>query len=175
MAYPDPSEVRRIASIGGGPIGGGWSAFFLAAGYRVTAYLHDPAEESAFREIIETAWVSLEGLGLAEGASLDNLTVTSDLESAVAHTQFIQESAPEILSVKQALYESLGELVGEDVVIASSTSGLTMTEIQRDCDLCEHRFAPPRDVLGTRAHVSRVRLDVLGCPHRGGGQLDQVF
>ena len=55
MTLPDISSLSTIASIGGGPIGGGWAAHFLARGFDVRAYLHDPAEEPAFREIIETA------------------------------------------------------------------------------------------------------------------------
>ena len=67
--------ITRVASIGGGPIGGGWTAHFLARGYDVTSYLHDPAELPAFRAILDTAWGSLTALGLAPGASLDRLTV----------------------------------------------------------------------------------------------------
>ncbi len=148
MTGPSPTAVRRVASIGAGPIGAGWTAHFLAHGYDVTAYLHDPAEEPAFHRIVDTAWISLEALGLAEGASRDRLTVTDDLASAVRGADFVQESAPENLELKQALYARLGTLVPEDVVIASSTSGLTMTEIQARCATPErtvvgHPFNPP--------------------------------
>jgi len=143
-----PDQVTRITSIGGGPIGGGWSAHFLAQGYDVISYLHDPAEEAAFRAIIDTAWISLETLGLKEGASRDRLTICFDLEEAVADTHFVQESAPEVLDLKQALYTILGMAVPEGVVISSSTSGLTMTEIQAHCSSPErtivgHPFNPP--------------------------------
>ena len=43
-----PDQVRKIASLGGGPIGGGWSAFFLARGYEVTAYI--PGEKHNLQE-----------------------------------------------------------------------------------------------------------------------------
>lgn len=146
--YPKPQAVTRVTSIGGGPIGGGWTAHFLARGYDVTCYLHDPAEEAAFRAILDTAWISLTALGLAEGASLDRLTVSFDLAEAVKNAEFIQESAPENLSMKQALYAELGQLVPESVVIGSSTSGLMMTDIQADCPTPErtvigHPFNPP--------------------------------
>lgn len=145
---PTPEQVTRITSLGGGPIGAGWSAHFLARGYDVVAYLHDPNETPAFRHIIQTAWRSLEGLGLAPGASLDRLTIVHDLAEAVDGAEFVQESAPERLELKQALYARLGDLVPDGVVIASSTSGLTMTEIQRDCPSPErtvvgHPFNPP--------------------------------
>ena len=148
MTRPNPLNVRRVASIGAGPIGAGWSAHFLARGYDVTAYLHDPSEEPVFRAIVDTGWISLTALGLADGASRDRLKVTSDLAEAVHDADFVQESAPENLAVKQALYERLGRLVPAGVVIASSTSGLTMTEIQARSDtpgrsVVGHPFNPP--------------------------------
>ena len=93
--YIDPKNVRNVTCIGGGPIGAGWAAYFLAQGYQVTSYLHAPSEEAALRALIENAWISLQDLGLAEGASLNNLRCTSDLADAVAQADFIQESAPE--------------------------------------------------------------------------------
>ena len=145
---PDPQAVRRVTSLGGGPIGGGWTAHFLARGYDVTAYLHDPAEAESFRAILDTAWVSLTALGLAEGASRDRLRLTYDLKDAVEHADFIQESAPERLDLKQALYAELGALASPGIVIASSTSGLMMTDIQARCPSPErtvigHPFNPP--------------------------------
>ena len=148
MTYSAPETITRIASIGGGPIGGGWTAHFLARGYDVTSYLHDPAEIPAFRAILDTAWISLTGLGLAPGASLDRLRIVHDLGQAAEGAGFVQESAPEVLPLKQALYKTLGDVVPPDVVIGSSTSGLTMTDIQRDCatpgrTVIAHPFNPP--------------------------------
>ena len=148
MARKNPGDVRRVTNIGAGPIGGGWSAHFLAQGFEVTTYLHDAAEETALRQLVETAWVSLEALGLKEGASLDKLTCTTDLAAACAEADFVQESVPENLALKQAVYEQLGELVPAEVVIASSTSGLSMTDIQARCATPErtvvaHPFNPP--------------------------------
>lgn len=146
--YPDPHSVTAVTSLGAGPIGGGWAAHFLARGYDVTAYIHARGEEDALMSVINTGWKSLTALGLAPGASLDRLTVTTDLEAAVQGAQFIQESAPERLEVKQALYARLGALAPRGCVIASSTSGLMMTDIQRDCPTPErtvigHPFNPP--------------------------------
>ena len=148
MARPRPEEVRTVASLGGGPIGGGWTAFFLARGYDVRSYLHDASEERTFRGIVETAWRSLEDLGLEERASLARLRITCDLADAVGGAEFVQESAPEDLEVKRSLYATLGELTPPDVVIASSTSGLTMTDIQARCPtpgrtVVGHPFNPP--------------------------------
>jgi carnitine 3-dehydrogenase len=147
-AYIDPKDVRNITCIGGGPIGAGWSAYFLAQGYQVTSYLHDPEEEAALRALIDNAWISLQELGLAPGASLENLHCSSDLAQACANADFVQESAPENMALKQALYTQLGELVPAHVVIASSTSGLSVTDIQKECvtparAVVGHPFNPP--------------------------------
>ena len=146
--YRDPTSVTRVTSIGAGPIGAGWAAHFLARGYDVCAYIHDPKERETFDAILDTAWISLSALGLEKGASRDRLSVTSDLNIAVQDTDFIQESAPERIEVKQALYKTLGEIVPSHVVIGSSTSGLTMTDIQQNCATPErcvigHPFNPP--------------------------------
>ncbi len=148
MGYSDPSSVTRVASLGAGPIGGGWTAHFLARGYDVTAYIHDASEHDALMAVIETGWGSLTELGLAPGASLDRLAVTSDLEESLDGAGFVQESGPERLEIKQALYARMGEMLSPDVVIGASTSGLTMTEIQATCATAErcvigHPFNPP--------------------------------
>lgn len=145
---PDPTSVTRVASLGAGPIGGGWTAHFLARGYDVTAYIHSMSEKDQLMAVVDTAWISLEGLGLAPGASRARLNVTDDLEAAVEGAQFIQESAPERIELKQALYERLGRIAPEDCVIGSSTSGLMMSEIQKLCStpgrtVIAHPFNPP--------------------------------
>jgi carnitine 3-dehydrogenase len=148
MMYPDPHSVTRVTSLGAGPIGCGWTAHFLARGYDVTAYLHDVAETDAFMSILKTAWISLTELGLAEGASLDRLRIVTDLEEALEGAEFVQESVPERLEIKQALYAQMGAILPPSVVIGSSTSGLMMSDIQADCPTPErtvigHPFNPP--------------------------------
>jgi carnitine 3-dehydrogenase len=148
MARKALEDVRNVTCLGAGPIGGGWAAYFLAQGYDVTSWIHDAGEEAKLRELIGAAWEALTELGLAPGASQDRLTVTTDLAAAVAEADFVQESVPENLALKQKVYAELGTLVPEDVVICSSTSGLTMTEIQTACATPErtvtgHPFNPP--------------------------------
>ena len=148
MARKSVEDVRYITTLGAGPIGAGWAAYFLAQGYDVTAWIFDAAEEEKLRGLIDAAWESLEELGLADGASRERLTVTTDLAAACANADFVQESVPENLALKQAMYEKLGALVPADVVISSSTSGLTMSDIQANCPTPErtvtgHPFNPP--------------------------------
>jgi len=148
MKMKNPAAVRNITCIGAGPIGGGWTAHYLAQGYNVTTYLHDESEIDALTRLLDTAWPSLTEMGLKPGASMDNFKWTANLEESVADTEFIQESIPEVLELKQSLYQKLGDIVDPGVVIASSTSGLSMTDIQARCGTPErtvvaHPFNPP--------------------------------
>ncbi|MDR7300140.1 3-hydroxyacyl-CoA dehydrogenase NAD-binding domain-containing protein [Haloactinomyces albus] len=143
-----PADVTRVTCIGAGVIGGGWIAHFLARGYHVTAW--DPASdtESKLHRLIEAAWPALTELGLAEGASRENLTIAPTLEEAVSSAQFVQESAPETLELKQDLLARIDAATPADVVVSSSTSGYGMTEMQAHCPTPQrlvvgHPFNPP--------------------------------
>ncbi|SVC57352.1 uncharacterized protein METZ01_LOCUS310206, partial [marine metagenome] len=50
MNLREINNVNRVLSIGGGPIGVGWTAHFLSKGFKVRAYLHLPDEEKIFRQ-----------------------------------------------------------------------------------------------------------------------------
>ncbi|MGW7022043.1 3-hydroxyacyl-CoA dehydrogenase NAD-binding domain-containing protein [Streptomyces decoyicus] len=143
-----PEDVRRIACIGAGVIGGGWAAHFLARGYDVTAW--DPAAdaEEKLRRLVAAAWPALEQIGLADGAAQDRLTVAPTLAEAVADADFVQESAPEKLELKRSLLAELAAATRPGVVIASSTSGYPMTDMQTAAEdagrlVVGHPFNPP--------------------------------
>ena len=101
MPLTNYRKVKNITSIGGGPIGGGWSAFFLSRGYNVKAYLHDKKEKNQFLNIIDTAWTSLKKLGIKKNASINNLTISYNLSEALYEADFVQESAPENLNTNK--------------------------------------------------------------------------
>ena len=148
MEFLNIEKVKNISSIGGGPIGGGWTAFFLSKGYNVKSYLHEPKEKEMFMKIVKTAWKSLKKLGLTKNASLNNLSVTCDLKKSLEGSHFVQESAPEKLELKQDLYYEMGEILPKNIIISSSTSGFMMSDIQKKCNSPErtiigHPFNPP--------------------------------
>ncbi len=141
-------QVRHVACVGAGVIGGGWVAHFLARGYDVTAWDPAPDAEARLRRLVDTAWPSLEELTLAEGASPDRLTVADTLAKAVVDAEFVQESAPERLDLKVPLLAEIDDAAAPEVVIASSTSGYGMSQMQVGCGRPErlvvgHPFNPP--------------------------------
>jgi 3-hydroxyacyl-CoA dehydrogenase len=147
MAESKP--VRRITIVGTGVIGASWTALFLAKGLQVVATDPAPIAEAALRKFVETAWPALKRLGLSPGASQSNLKFSADLVEAVAGADLVQENGPERTDFKQKLYGQLDELLPPDVIIASSSSGLTMSEIQLGAashpERCviAHPFNPP--------------------------------
>ena len=62
MDLINKNDVKTIGSIGAGPIGAGWVAYFLSQGLSVKAYLHNESEENNFYSMLRTAWVSLKKL-----------------------------------------------------------------------------------------------------------------
>jgi 3-hydroxyacyl-CoA dehydrogenase len=135
--------IRRVAIIGTGVIGASWTALFLAKGLDVIATDIAPDAETSLRRFVKAAWPALERLGLAPGASQSNLTFTHDMPAAVKSADFVQENGPERIDFKEKLYRQLDELLPADVIIASSSSGLTMSQIQSAC-----RLHPERCVIG---------------------------
>ena len=141
--------IQRVAIIGTGVIGASWTALFLAKGLEVTATDVAPNAEATLKRFIEAAWPALKRLGLAPGASQSKLTFTADLAAAVRGVDLVQENGPERIDFKKKLYGQLDELLPPDVIIASSSSGLTMSEIQSGAashpERCviAHPFNPP--------------------------------
>ena len=148
MDFIDKNHVKVVSSIGGGPIGAGWVAYFLSQGLSVKAYLHDKSEEISFYSMLRTAWVSLKKLYKVRKLEETDLKIFFNLHEAIENVDFIQESAPEILNLKQNLYKELGKTVPKNIIICSSTSGMKMTDIQALCKTPErtvvaHPFNPP--------------------------------
>jgi len=135
--------IRRIAIIGTGVIGASWTSLFLAKGLQVVATDIAPNAEDSLRKFVDMAWPALKRLGLSAEASQSNLKFTADLTQAVAGVDLVQENGPERIDFKQKLYGQLDELLPPEVIIASSSSGLTMSEIQKGA-----RAHPERCVIG---------------------------
>ena len=141
--------IRQVAIIGTGVIGASWASLFLAKGLDVVATDIAPNAEASLRRFVDAAWPALERMGLASGASPMRLVFTSDLSEAIKGADLVVENGPERIDFKKKLYGQLDELLPPDVIIASSSSGLTMSEIQSGAALhpercvIAHPFNPP--------------------------------
>jgi carnitine 3-dehydrogenase len=139
--------IRTIGLLGGGVIGGGWAARFLLNGYDVVLYDPDPEAPRRVDEQLENARRALTALTLAPLPAEGRLDFAADPEAAAGAADFIQESAPERVELKQSLLAAAARAARADVVIASSTSGLRPSLLQRDMERPErltvgHPFNP---------------------------------
>ncbi|MCJ8300103.1 MAG: 3-hydroxyacyl-CoA dehydrogenase NAD-binding domain-containing protein [Pseudomonadales bacterium] len=138
----------RITILGAGTIGMSWAALYLATGRQVTLY--DPAAdiETKILNFIDSAKASLTALGWEHAGSTARLKFDCNPESAVQGAQFIQESIPERLELKHQLYRKIEPHLAEGTVVATSTSGLQLSQLQLGFNnpaplILAHPFNPP--------------------------------
>jgi len=125
--------VKHAAVIGAGTIGASWAAYFLSRGLSVVASDPAPTGEAFIRDYVRTAWPALERLGLAPGASAERLRFERDPAAAVVGAEFVQESAPEREDMKVELFERLDRALPPEVILASSSSGILISNIAARC------------------------------------------
>ena len=119
--------MPRVALIGAGLVGRSWAMVFARAGWE--AVLYDP-----------TAGVTGQALGLIRDgledqarhglvddpkAALARISAAPGLAAVLADCDYVQESGPEQLEAKRAIWAELDRLTPDGVVIASSTSAIT--------------------------------------------------
>jgi 3-hydroxyacyl-CoA dehydrogenase len=144
-------QIRNIAIVGTGVIGASWAALYLARGFNVTATDPGPNAEENLRRFVDAAWTDLTVIGLSPNASRDHLRFTLDMKEALSDADFVQENGPERQDFKIKLYADMDDATPQDSIIASSSSGLTMSVMQSACKYPErcvigHPFNPPHVV-----------------------------
>jgi len=141
-------QIQNIAIVGTGVIGASWAALYLARGLNVIATDPAPNAEANLRGFIEAAWKDLEVIGLSPNASREHLRFTTDMKKALSNADLVQENGPERQDFKIKLFADMDTATPEDSIIASSSSGLTMSVMQSACKHPErcvigHPFNPP--------------------------------
>jgi len=144
-------EIRNVAIVGTGVIGASWAALYLARGLNVVATDPAPNAEANLRKYIDAAWKDLTVIGLSSNASRDHLKFTTDLKQALRDADLVQENGPERKDFKIKLFADMDAATPPDSIIASSSSGLTMSVMQSACKHAErcvigHPFNPPHVV-----------------------------
>ncbi|UXX83777.1 3-hydroxyacyl-CoA dehydrogenase NAD-binding domain-containing protein [Roseovarius pelagicus] len=154
-------EFQHASALGAGVIGASWTALFLASGRSVAVYDPSPNAEKMVRDYIDTAWPTLTELGLTDRGTPDAVTFHQNAGDAVEGAAFIQESVPERLTVKHALFAEIEPRMAREAIIASSASGLTLGQMQPGFAdpsrlVLGHPFNPPHlvplvEVMGNEA------------------------
>lgn len=142
------SEFQNTAVLGAGVIGMSWTALFLASGRNVAVFDTLASAEKSTRDYVEMAWPALRELGLIKDGAPGRLSFHASAADAVMAADFVQENVPERIEIKTALFREIEPALKTDAVVASSASGLTLTEMQagwRDPSrfVLGHPFNPP--------------------------------
>jgi 3-hydroxyacyl-CoA dehydrogenase len=116
--------------IGAGLIGRSWAMVFARAGWQVRLYDSVPAQLASAREHIQTGLAEQQAYGLADdaAAAFARICYVDDLDAALGGVDWVQESAPEIIAVKQALYPRIDRAAPPSAIIASSTSAIPASQ-----------------------------------------------
>ena len=142
------SDYKNTAVLGAGVIGMSWTALFLASGRNVAVFDTLSTTEKSTRDYVEMAWPALEALGLVKAGAPGRLTFHRSAAEAVRDADFVQENVPERIAIKQALFAEIEPALRPTAIVASSASGLTLTEMQTGWKnparfVLGHPFNPP--------------------------------
>lgn len=146
------NDIRDVAVIGSGVIGYSWALSFAMNGHKVRVYdvkddvlklaksrIHDSLENLVSNKVLNPNKIE---------KIESRISYTTSIENAVKNTKFIVESGPEKYEVKWSIVNDVEKYASEDAIIASSTSGLLITEIAKNAKHPErfigaHPYNPP--------------------------------
>ena len=125
-------EIKRIVIAGAGTMGSSMAQTFAKHGYDVTLYDVFPAALEKAKGLIELNQKTeiAENIVTEEQskAMLERISYTGDVEE-FRKADFVVEAIVERLDIKHNFWEQVSNLVDEDVVLATNTSGLSITAI----------------------------------------------
>jgi 3-hydroxypropionate dehydrogenase (NADP+) len=127
--------IKKVACIGLGLVGQGWATIFSSKGYEVTLYdISDATVEDSFRAI-ESNLTFLETCNFLDQGdaqvSLKRIRATRSIRHAVRDADYVQESVLDDYDIKKEVFREIDAVAPAKAILASSSSGLLMTEIQK--------------------------------------------
>ena len=145
--------VKNITVLGSGVMGHGIAQVSATAGYNVV--LRDIKQEFLNKAMEKIKWsldklVSKEKISKEEGdAIFSRIVPIVDLSEAVKNAELVIEVVPEIMDLKKSVYAELDKAAAPEVIFASNTSTLPITEIANTTSRPEkfigiHFFNPPQ-------------------------------
>lgn len=127
------TDTRKVAVIGSGTMGPGMAATFARQGYETSLFDIKPEQLEKAKGAVDFVYTTLTNGGFMTAEEADagrgRLTYTDDLAAALNGADFVVETVPERRDIKQQVYQQIESLVGDEVIIASNTSGIPISEI----------------------------------------------
>ena len=129
------NNIKTVTCVGAGLIGQGWATLFAANGYDVIMQdLNKDRLENATAQV-NLNLTFLENNGRLEKGqatvACQRIRTILNLADAVKHADYIQESVPDNYPAKKEVFKEMDAAAASDTILASSSSGLMMTEIQK--------------------------------------------
>ena len=129
------NDIRKVAVIGAGTIGTSWATLYAMKGYDVNVYEKIPEQSARGMETVRSNLAFLKEKGMLSQAemtqSLERVREMAELPQAVEDVDYVQESVVEDYDVKKSVFSQADKFSPGDAILASSSSGLKMTEIQQ--------------------------------------------
>jgi 3-hydroxybutyryl-CoA dehydrogenase/5-formyl-3-hydroxy-2-methylpyridine 4-carboxylate dehydrogenase len=123
----------NVAVIGAGTMGPGMAATFARHGFATTLYDVKPEQLDKAKGAVDFVYGILTNGGFMTAADAEagrgRIRYTADLDEALAGADFVVESVPEQKALKQQVFQDLEARVADDVILASNTSGIPITEL----------------------------------------------
>jgi 3-hydroxyacyl-CoA dehydrogenase len=130
-----PMDIKKVACVGAGLIGEGWATLFSSKGFEVV--LHDVNETILEKSVrgVKANLMFLEAHHFLKhgeaNAALKRIKTSTDIKEAVSNADYVQESVPDHYDAKKQVFKEMDLASPRHAILASSSSGLLMTEIQK--------------------------------------------
>jgi 3-hydroxybutyryl-CoA dehydrogenase/5-formyl-3-hydroxy-2-methylpyridine 4-carboxylate dehydrogenase len=125
--------IENVAVIGAGTMGPGMAATFARHGFATTLYDVKPEQLEKAKGAVDFVYTILTGGGFMTADDADagrgRIAYTTNLDEALAGADFVVETVPEQKALKQQVFQDLEARVGDDVILASNTSGIPISEL----------------------------------------------
>ncbi len=126
-------QIRKIAVMGAGTMGAGIAQTCAAAGFEVAMRdIDQKFVDGGFRRIRDPLMKRVEKGKMTKDevdALVSKIHGTVDIKEALRDTQFVIEAVFEKMEVKREVYSEMDHVAGPEVVFASNTSSLSITEM----------------------------------------------
>ena len=141
------TSIKKIAVIGTGIIGTGWTLLFLA--YNKEVYVFDPnlKQKEFLKNEFNRTRVSLKKFHKSKKILFKKVHIAKSIKEAVEQADLVQENVPENEKIKKKIIKEISQWARPNIIIASSSSGLLPSRIQKSCYnpkrfLIAHPFNP---------------------------------
>lgn len=145
-------DIKKVACVGAGVIGYSFAVNFALKGLEVGLYDINEEALNLAKERVNTSLQLLIKNGIINDEESEQIKkriiYTTSMEEALKNALFIQESGPEHYDIKHQMVIEMEKYVSSEAIIASSTSGLLITEIAKVAKHPErfvggHPYNPP--------------------------------